>query len=94
MRDMLPDEYEFVFFDGGHECEPAPEVADAYAPPFKTWYNTPTTTKVTDAHRQVRSIISEHGPFDAVLGFSQVIMNLAVSPGQTHLTPTNHRAQQ
>jgi len=69
---MLPPEYEFHFFNGRYECEPAPEVLDSLPPPYLTWYNTPTVRKVTEAHRQVREIVERHGPFDAVMGFSQV----------------------
>lgn len=68
---MLPGDYEFHFFDGKYECEPAPEVRDHYPPPYLTWYNTPTVDKVKDAHSQILQIVENHGPFDAVVGFSQ-----------------------
>lgn len=68
---MLPADYDFRFFDGKYECEPAEEVRDYYQPPYLTWYNTPTVEKVKDAHEQIRQIIESHGPFDAVMGFSQ-----------------------
>ncbi|KAF1993036.1 hypothetical protein P154DRAFT_106180 [Amniculicola lignicola CBS 123094] len=71
LRAMLPVDYEFHFFDGKYECESAEEVRDHYPPPYLTWYNTPTVEKVKDAHEQIRQIIKTHGPFDAVMGFSQ-----------------------
>lgn len=72
IRELLPAEYQFYFFDGAYSCDPAPEVLDCFSPPYLTWYNTPTTDKILDAHNQVRRIIQQHGPFEAVLGFSQV----------------------
>ncbi|OTB08286.1 hypothetical protein M426DRAFT_264916 [Hypoxylon sp. CI-4A] len=71
VRQMLPSDYQFCFFNGKYECEPAPEVLDVFPPPYLTWYNTPTTRKIFDAHSQVRDIVARHGPFDAVMGFSQ-----------------------
>jgi pimeloyl-ACP methyl ester carboxylesterase len=68
---MLPTEIQFQFYDGKYECEPAPEVLEFFPPPYLTWYNTPTVAKVADAHNQVRQIVEQDGPFDAVVGFSQ-----------------------
>lgn len=72
IREMLPSDYEFFFLDGAYHCSPAPEVLDCFAPPYLTWYTTPTVDKVLDAHIQVRKCVDQHGPFDIVLGFSQV----------------------
>lgn len=77
---MLPSWYEFIFIDGGYTCNPAPGVEDFYSGPYLCWYNTPTTAKVTEAHGRISSVIENQGPFDAVMGFSQVCAT----------TPINH----
>ena len=69
---MLPCHYEYDFVNGQYHCDPAPGVAAIYDGPFLCWYNTPTTKKVARAHKQIYSIIEKRGPFDAVMGFSQV----------------------
>lgn len=76
-RSLLPSWYEFVFIDGGIKCNPAPGVEDFYSEPYLCWYNTPTTAKVTEAHRRVSAIIENDGPFDAVMGFSQVCATIS-----------------
>ncbi|KAL2050626.1 hypothetical protein ABVK25_009134 [Lepraria finkii] len=70
-RSLLVD-FEWVFVDGPTECEAAPGIAAFYPPPYRCWYTTPTTAKVDSAQRLISSIIEREGPFDAVMGFSQV----------------------
>lgn len=43
-----------------------------YSGPYRCWYDTPTTLKVARAHAQVSAIIRDLGPFEMVMGFSQV----------------------
>ena len=76
-RSLLPSWYEFVFIDGGYTCDPAPGVADFYSGPYLCWYSSPTTANVTEAHRRVSSVIEDNGPFDAVMGFSQVCATIS-----------------
>ena len=71
-RALLPANYEFVFVDAPIRCDPAPGVAAFYPGPYLCWYNTPTTAKVAESHEFVSHIMQEQGPFDAVMGFSQV----------------------
>ena len=70
-RSLLVD-YEWVFVDGPAKCEAAPGIAAFYPPSYRCWYTTPTTAKVDSAQRLISSIIQREGPFDAVMGFSQV----------------------
>lgn len=65
-------DYEWVFVDGPTICEAAPGIAAFYPPPYRCWYTTPTTAKIDSAQRMISSIIQREGPFDAVMGFSQV----------------------
>ncbi|PNY23064.1 Uncharacterized protein TCAP_06990 [Tolypocladium capitatum] len=71
-RSLLPADYEFIFVDGQITCLPAPGIASIYPGPYLCWYRTPTTKSITKAHHLVRSIMAEKGPFDGVMGFSQV----------------------
>ncbi|KAL8804454.1 MAG: hypothetical protein Q9182_002559 [Xanthomendoza sp. 2 TL-2023] len=70
-RSLLPLDYEWVFIDGPAECDAAPGVAAFFEPPYLCWYTTPTTAKMDAAHKLVSTAIEQHGPFDAVMGFSQ-----------------------
>lgn len=71
-RALLPSSYDFHFVDGDLICDPSPGVDDMYTGPYRCWYDTPTTEKVARAHAQVSAIISDLGPFEMVMGFSQV----------------------
>ncbi|KAF6807782.1 hypothetical protein CSOJ01_07984 [Colletotrichum sojae] len=83
-RSLLPDDYEFTFVDGPYSCKPDLGIASVYPGPYLCWYRTPTTESVTRAHQRVRSIMAEKGPFDGVMGFSQVcwycLFSLQASP--------------
>ena len=83
---MLPDGYEFVFIDGMIECDAAPEIYNVFPGPYLCWYKTPTTRAVGKAHRLVSKVMEEQGPFDAVMGFSQV-------RSYTYLTQQDPKAQ-
>jgi hypothetical protein len=85
VRQMLPQNYQFHFPNGCHACDPAPEVLDFFPPPYLTWYTTPTTSKVLDAHRQVLDLIRDYGQFDVVIGFSQVRRSFSITTAT--LTP-------
>lgn len=72
---MLPLSYEMIFADGPHMCEPAPGIEGLFPGPYRCWYNTPTTSKVAKALEFIRQVVNRDGPFDGVLGFSQVNLN-------------------
>ena len=76
-RSLLPLDYEWTFVDGPAECDAAPGVAAFYPPPYRCWYTTPTTAKVDLAQQVISSIVQRDGPFDAVMGFSQVSRSLS-----------------
>ena len=93
-RSLLPSHYDFVFIDGQGTCDPAPGVADVYSGPYLCWYSTPTTSKVAAAHQTISSVVEKQGPFDAVMGFSQVgkHCNLTRSvPCRSGLSHRGHR---
>lgn len=76
-RSLLPLDYEWIFIDGPAECDAAPGVAAFYEPPYLCWYTSPTTAKMDSAHKLISSVIERDGPFDAVMGFSQVSTAIA-----------------
>lgn len=72
IRATLPSTYDFFFVDGPAVCDAAPSVGEVFAGPYRCWYNTPTMAKVSAAHDFVRGVMEKEGPFDGVMGFSQV----------------------
>lgn len=77
-RSLLPSDYDFTFVDGPTTCKPDGAIAKVYPGPYLCWYRTPTTESVTAAHRHVKSIMAEKGPFDGIMGFSQVSLTESV----------------
>lgn len=71
-RSLLPASYKFSFVNASEFCDPTPGAAEYFAGPYRCWYTSPTTDKVARAHEEVRKVIDSHGPFDIVMGFSQV----------------------
>ncbi|KXH25870.1 hypothetical protein CSIM01_12525 [Colletotrichum simmondsii] len=71
-RSLLPSDYDFTFVDGPTVCKPEVAIAKVYPGPYLCWYRTPTTESVTAAHHHVKSIMGEKGPFDGIMGFSQL----------------------
>jgi hypothetical protein len=68
------------------ECDPAPGVANVFPKPYLCWYNTPTTIKVAAAQKYVLDYIKKEGPFDGVLGFSQVTFQFDVPSSTVPIT--------
>jgi hypothetical protein len=73
-RALLPSHFSYSFFDGEHDCPAADGVDGIYPAPYLCFYPVPTTGNVADAHGLVWDLIEEEGPFDAVMGFSQVCL--------------------
>ena len=76
-RSLLPLDYEWVFIDGPDECDAAPGIAVFFPPPYRCWYTTPTTAKIDAAQHELFSFIQRDGPFNAVIGFSQVSQSIS-----------------
>jgi len=71
-RSLLPKHFEYEFFDADNEYPAAEGCADIFPGPYYCFYPVPTANNVELAHQYVQEIIEEEGPFDAVMGFSQV----------------------
>lgn len=68
---LLPPSYSFTFPDAPILCDPSPGVEDFYNGPYRCWFNTPTTEKVAQANAYLKEFLTQSGPFDVVIGFSQ-----------------------
>ena len=71
-RSSLPKHFSYDFVDAECDCTAADGVEGIFPGPYMCYYPVPTTTNVKSAHEYVWDIINEDGPFDAVMGFSQV----------------------
>ncbi|KAL4745377.1 serine hydrolase FSH [Aspergillus terricola var. indicus] len=71
-RRTLPHSYAFDFISAPFPSPPAPGIKAIYPDsPTYTWFREPTPAGLRDAHRYVVEYIQKHGPYDAVMGFSQ-----------------------
>lgn len=71
-RALLPPHYHFTFIDGGVSCAPSPGVENLYSGPYKCFYESPSTERVAAAHLALETAVKTKGPFQLVMGFSQV----------------------
>jgi hypothetical protein len=71
-RSLLPQDFEYEFFNAEYEYPAAEGVGEIFPGPYYAFYPIPTINSVEYAHQYVQDIIDEEGPFDAVMGFSQV----------------------
>ncbi|KAH7041157.1 serine hydrolase-domain-containing protein [Microdochium trichocladiopsis] len=67
----LPAHYQYDFVDGPVPVNPAPGIADHSAGPYLAWHRRSFSDEVEEAHGFLSSIVSEDGPYDGVIGFSQ-----------------------
>ena len=63
--------YKFDFVDAPFDCQPAPGIQTLFKSSNYTWWPKPTVNAIRGAHRWLLDYIEEHGPYDAVLCFSQ-----------------------
>ncbi|KAL4971258.1 serine hydrolase FSH [Aspergillus desertorum] len=68
---LLPDYFEWVFVNADYDCQAAAGVSAVYPGPYLSFYNTPYTKQIADAHEFIEEVIEQDGPFDAIMGFSQ-----------------------
>lgn len=70
-RAKLPKNYEFDFVDAPFHCSPAPGVKVIFNTGTYTFWPKATPNAIRGAHKWLDDHIAEHGPYDAVMGFSQ-----------------------
>ena len=71
-RNKLPPHYTFDFIDAPHESSPAPGINVLFNSSHYTWYPVPgTINSIRASHVWLEDYIEAHGPYDAVICFSQ-----------------------
>ncbi|KAL4914324.1 serine hydrolase-domain-containing protein [Aspergillus aurantiobrunneus] len=71
-RSKLPPSYTFDFISAPFPSAPAPGIKAIYPDsPTYTWFREATPSALRDAHRWVAEHARDHGPYEAVMGFSQ-----------------------
>jgi len=71
LRNKLPPTYTFTFLDGPFHCTPAPGIKVLFESGTYTWWPKPTINAIRGAHDYILDHISQHGPYDILMGFSQ-----------------------
>lgn len=72
LRSFLPSEYSYEFFEGDLPTMPIKSLADVYPGPYLRWVDVLTTQRVARALSRIEEFIEEEGPFDGVMGISEV----------------------
>ncbi|PKY05108.1 putative EF-hand calcium-binding domain protein [Aspergillus campestris IBT 28561] len=62
---------QFDFLDGLHSSPPAPGIDLFYEPPYFTYWKDDTAAEMRQTSTWLKAYIAQHGPYDAVLTFSQ-----------------------
>ncbi|KAL4964302.1 serine hydrolase FSH [Aspergillus stella-maris] len=71
-RSRLPASYTFDFLNAPYPSSPAPGIKAIYPDHDTfTWFREATPSALREAHERVLAYCETHGPFDAVMGFSQ-----------------------
>ena len=69
---LLPSTWTYDFLDAPLSSPPAPELRLVYPPPYFCFFTAVSDASINAAVDLVREVIEEDGPYDAVIGFSQV----------------------
>lgn len=67
----LGSEYDFTFVNAPHQSRPAPGINALFVSNNYTWWPTTTAPDIRAAHAWLDAYLAAHGPFDALMGFSQ-----------------------
>ncbi|KAK0629920.1 serine hydrolase FSH [Bombardia bombarda] len=70
-RAKLDPSYTFDFVDAPWESAPAPGINALFDSGHYVWWPKPTINSIRGAHKWLIDYIDEHGPYDAVVCFSQ-----------------------
>ncbi|KAK3318563.1 serine hydrolase FSH [Apodospora peruviana] len=71
LRSKLPESYSFDFVDAPWDCAPAPGIKVVFDSGHYAWWPRQTINSIRGSHKWLIDYIDEHGPYDAVVGFSQ-----------------------
>ncbi|KAJ4300251.1 hypothetical protein N0V88_002923 [Collariella sp. IMI 366227] len=70
-RSKLPPSITFNFIDGPHSTNPAAGITALFESQHYAWYKSQTAESIRTAHDWLRTYLATHGPYDAVMCFSQ-----------------------
>ncbi|KAL2135872.1 hypothetical protein VTI74DRAFT_6471 [Chaetomium olivicolor] len=70
-RSKLPPTITFDFVDAPLPANAAPGITALFNSRHFAWWNTQTPDAFRSAHAWLRAYLAAHGPYDAVMGFSQ-----------------------
>lgn len=76
LRTFLPEEYEYEFFDGDKEVVPQKFLGEVFPGPYLTYISFLTTEEIGNALERIEEYIEEEGPFDGIMGVSEVCSNM------------------
>ncbi|KAH8803553.1 serine hydrolase FSH [Xylogone sp. PMI_703] len=71
MRALLPQHWEYEFFEGHIETSAAIEIRQVFPGPYLCYYDSVTPEAITSAIHRLELFIQDEGPFDGVIAFSQ-----------------------
>ena len=72
LRSLLPHTWQFDFVDSSHDCSAAEELELVYPGPYHCFFPRYTSEAMEEAVQYVQEVVDEDGPYDCVIGFSQV----------------------
>lgn len=72
LRSLLPQTYSYEWLDGQYHVVPPKLIRDAYPGPYLSHIESLTTDGMKSAMARLETIIEERGPFDGVMGISEV----------------------
>jgi len=70
-RNLLPAHFDYEFVEGENEVPPAPGIAKVFPGPYLSYLADYSVGSIEEQHRFIMDIVTEEGPFDGVMGFSQ-----------------------
>lgn len=72
LRSFLPPDYSFEWFEGNFTIVPQQELADVFPGPYLTYIDLLSTDRISAALSRIEEFIEDEGPFDGVMGVSEV----------------------
>lgn len=72
LRSFLPADYSFEWFEGNFTIVPQKELADVFPGPYLTYIDLLSTDRISRALSRIEEFIEDEGPFDGVMGVSEV----------------------
>ena len=72
LRSKLPAHWEYDFLDAPNECGPDFQLKGIFPGPYYCFFEKYSKENMREAVEYVAEVVEEDGPYDLVIGFSQV----------------------